>query len=179
MAAHNVTTGRNRWLRPGCPANTKAKKPRLESIYVQHPVTPVQCNSAESGIQFLIAPCAVLLALGLTANHSKPFRSALRLQLHRRSLLTPGSVRRRGEEFPYRCSTKVPRPGNVRYPNEGVLHLTATDWSEFLAAVKRGDFDQQIDTECLAETSRYKSDLRSPGTDGFFSRGTSRLALVR
>lgn len=30
---------------------------------------------------------------------------------------------------------------DVRYPDDGVLHLTFADWVEFLAAVKRGDFD--------------------------------------
>lgn len=31
---------------------------------------------------------------------------------------------------------------DVRYPDDGVLHLSAADWTEFLAAVKNGDFDQ-------------------------------------
>lgn len=30
---------------------------------------------------------------------------------------------------------------DVRYPDDGVLHLTAAEWLEFLAAVKRGRFD--------------------------------------
>ncbi|HEX9353739.1 MAG TPA: DUF397 domain-containing protein [Streptosporangiaceae bacterium] len=30
---------------------------------------------------------------------------------------------------------------DARYPDDGVLHLTAAEWTEFLAAVKRGDFD--------------------------------------
>lgn len=30
---------------------------------------------------------------------------------------------------------------DVRYPDDGVLHLTAAEWPEFIAAVKRGDFD--------------------------------------
>ena len=29
----------------------------------------------------------------------------------------------------------------MRYPDDGVLHLTAAEWTEFLTAVKRGDFD--------------------------------------
>jgi hypothetical protein len=45
---------------------------------------------------------------------------------------------------------RCPHPGcvdlrDVRYPDDGVLHLTTAEWSEFLAAVKRGDFDQQIE----------------------------------
>jgi hypothetical protein len=31
---------------------------------------------------------------------------------------------------------------DVRYPDDGVLHLTTAEWVEFLAAVKRGDFDE-------------------------------------
>jgi len=31
---------------------------------------------------------------------------------------------------------------DVRYPNDGVLHLTAAEWTEFLAAAKRGVFDE-------------------------------------
>jgi hypothetical protein len=39
-----------------------------------------------------------------------------------------------------------PHPGcvdlrDVRYPDDEVLHLTTAEWVEFLAAVKRGDFD--------------------------------------
>jgi hypothetical protein len=39
-----------------------------------------------------------------------------------------------------------PHPGGVdlrdlRYPDDDVLHLTTAEWTEFLAAVKRGDFD--------------------------------------
>ena len=39
-----------------------------------------------------------------------------------------------------------PHPGcvdlrDVRYPDDGVLHLTAAEWFEFIAAVKHGDFD--------------------------------------
>jgi hypothetical protein len=39
-----------------------------------------------------------------------------------------------------------PHPGcvdlrDVRYPDDGVLHLTAAEWVEFLTAVKHGDFD--------------------------------------
>ena len=30
---------------------------------------------------------------------------------------------------------------DVRYPEDGVLHLSAAEWAEFLTAVKRGDFD--------------------------------------
>lgn len=30
---------------------------------------------------------------------------------------------------------------DVRYPGDGVLHLSTAEWVEFLAAVKRGDFD--------------------------------------
>lgn len=30
---------------------------------------------------------------------------------------------------------------DVRYPDDGVLHLTSAEWAEFLDAVKRGDFD--------------------------------------
>ena len=30
---------------------------------------------------------------------------------------------------------------DVRYPVVGVLHLSSAEWVEFLAAVKRGDFD--------------------------------------
>jgi hypothetical protein len=30
---------------------------------------------------------------------------------------------------------------DVRYPDDGVIHLTAAEWSEFITAVKRGDFD--------------------------------------
>jgi hypothetical protein len=45
---------------------------------------------------------------------------------------------------------RCPHPGcvdlrDVRYPDDGVLHLTTAEWSEFLAAVKRVDFDQQIE----------------------------------
>ena len=43
-------------------------------------------------------------------------------------------------------AVSCPHPGcvdvrDVRYPDDGVLHLTAAEWTEFLAAVKRGDFD--------------------------------------
>ena len=43
-------------------------------------------------------------------------------------------------------AVSCPRPGcvdlrDVRYPDDGVLHLTTTEWTEFLAAVRRGDFD--------------------------------------
>ncbi len=31
---------------------------------------------------------------------------------------------------------------DVRYPDDGVLHLTSTEWVEFLTAMKRGDFDE-------------------------------------
>ena len=31
---------------------------------------------------------------------------------------------------------------DVRYPDDDVLHLAAGEWIEFLAAVKRGDFDE-------------------------------------
>ena len=39
-----------------------------------------------------------------------------------------------------------PYPGcvdlrDVRYPDDGVLHLGTAEWIEFLIAVKRGDFD--------------------------------------
>jgi Domain of unknown function (DUF397) len=39
-----------------------------------------------------------------------------------------------------------PHPGcvdlrDVRYPDDGVLHLSSAEWVEFLAAMKRGDFD--------------------------------------
>jgi hypothetical protein len=30
---------------------------------------------------------------------------------------------------------------DVRCPDDGVLHLITAEWLEFLAAVKRGDFD--------------------------------------
>jgi Domain of unknown function (DUF397) len=30
---------------------------------------------------------------------------------------------------------------DVRYPDDEVLHLSSAEWAEFLAAVKRGDFD--------------------------------------
>lgn len=30
---------------------------------------------------------------------------------------------------------------DARYPDDEVLHLTAAEWVEFLAAVKRGTFD--------------------------------------
>ena len=30
---------------------------------------------------------------------------------------------------------------DVRYPDDGVIHLTTAEWTEFLASVKRGDFD--------------------------------------
>jgi len=30
---------------------------------------------------------------------------------------------------------------DVRYPDDGVLHLSEAEWAEFLAAVKRGAFD--------------------------------------
>ncbi len=30
---------------------------------------------------------------------------------------------------------------DVRYPDDGVLHLSAAERAEFLTAVKRGDFD--------------------------------------
>lgn len=30
---------------------------------------------------------------------------------------------------------------DVRYPEDGVLHLSAAEWAGFLTAVKRGDFD--------------------------------------
>jgi hypothetical protein len=29
-----------------------------------------------------------------------------------------------------------------RYPDDGVLHLTAAEWAEFLTAAQRGDFDE-------------------------------------
>lgn len=43
-------------------------------------------------------------------------------------------------------AVSCPHPGCVdlrdaRYPDDGVLHLTSAEWVEFLAAVKRGDFD--------------------------------------
>jgi hypothetical protein len=31
---------------------------------------------------------------------------------------------------------------DARYPNDGVLHMTAAEWAEFLAEVKRGAFDE-------------------------------------
>jgi len=33
---------------------------------------------------------------------------------------------------------------DVRYPDDDVLHLTAAEWTEFLEAVQRGDFDELI-----------------------------------
>ena len=34
---------------------------------------------------------------------------------------------------------------DVRYPDDDVLHLNAADWTEFLAGVRRGDFDVLIE----------------------------------
>jgi hypothetical protein len=33
---------------------------------------------------------------------------------------------------------------DVRYPDDDVLHLTAAEWTEFLKAAQRGDFDELI-----------------------------------
>lgn len=46
----------------------------------------------------------------------------------------------------HRGPALLPHPGRVdlrdaRYPDDGVLHLNASDWAEFLAAAKRGDVD--------------------------------------
>lgn len=43
-----------------------------------------------------------------------------------------------------------PHPGcvdlsDMKYPDDGVLHLQAAEWTEFITAVKRGDFDQLTD----------------------------------
>jgi hypothetical protein len=43
-------------------------------------------------------------------------------------------------------AASCPHPGcvdlrDVRYPDDDVLHLNTAEWTEFLAAVKRGDFD--------------------------------------
>ena len=31
---------------------------------------------------------------------------------------------------------------DARYPEDGVLHMAVAEWAEFLAVVKRGDFDE-------------------------------------
>jgi hypothetical protein len=36
---------------------------------------------------------------------------------------------------------------DVRYPDDGVLHLNASEWTEFLTAARRGDFDQLTEPE--------------------------------
>lgn len=34
-----------------------------------------------------------------------------------------------------------------RYPDDGVLHLTAAEWTEFLKAAQRVDFDELIEAD--------------------------------
>ena len=51
-----------------------------------------------------------------------------------------------------------PQPGcvdlrDVRYPDDGVLHLTSAEWLEFVAAVKRGGFDRVIGLDTLPTLS--------------------------
>jgi len=42
---------------------------------------------------------------------------------------------------------------DVRYPDDDALHLTAAEWTEFLEAVQRGDFDELIRPDETPENS--------------------------
>ena len=40
------------------------------------------------------------------------------------------------------CPPRVRGSARLRYPDDGVLHLVAAEWTESLNTVERGTFDQ-------------------------------------